>query len=666
MANSTDLPVNIPISSSYGNKGTTNAARGLKDVEDKLKDVERQGKRTGTGLREMIGAFAGLAGVAAVIQQAREALESLNRQEQAMNALSIAAEKAGQSSEKVGEKVTEMADALKRAAGIDDDETIPAMIRTYQATGNVEKALTRARLAADLSVGGLLKYGEAHDMVSKAANGQTEELKRFGIVIDQTLPKKEQARRALEALEKQFGGSASQAKGNTVELAKLKVQYEDIRDSIVSKVVPSVSTLTRALGEFGDYAAGAVLTTIKSFGWLWEETKGLARAVKAYFKGDFDVAKGELAKLPELAKKSQAEIDEIWDAVAAKHEARWTDSAKAIELGHKDVRNAINDDLSSMTAEAEAFLDRYMKNIVWVRYKLGPELLKAQQEANAKAAEADREASERSAETAKTILGNLAAFHADIARFRTETAVGLQAQHAARMAQLDTEERLALKKLETDKISSEATIAAVRERYARERILLGEATARAEEEQILTVANTALGAAAAIFGDHKEIAIAQAIVNTYEGASKALAQGGIYGTILAAVVIAAGLAQVAKISSTNPRSGSGGGPSTTGRGFDDPSNDAAARMGGARWARDMVREWTSGVSAGWAAGLTGGRNSSTVSNSSTVDQSRHYNLEFSLPGVLDVHSVEQGKQLRRTLDSVGRQVDDGRILSRRA
>lgn len=661
----TELGVDLPIRSTFDPKGSDEAARRLRDIEKRLEGIEGQAKKTGGGLKEMAGAFAGLAGVAVLIQQAREALESLNRQEQAMNALSLAAEKAGQSNEAVTKSVTEMADALKRAAGIDDDETIPAMIRTYQATQNVEKALIRARLAADLSVGGLLKYGEAHEMVNKAANGQTEELKRFGIVIDQTLPKKEQARRALEALEKQFGGSASQAKGNTVELAKLKVQYEDIRDSIVSKVVPSVSTLTRALGEFGDYAAGAVLTTIKSFGWLWEETKGLARAVKAYFKGDFDVAKGELAKLPELAKKSQAEIDEIWDAVAAKHEARWTDSAKAIELGHKDVRNAINDDLRSTTENMEAFFEKYRKNVEWVRFKLGPELLKASQEANAKAAEADREASERSAETAKTILGNLAAFHADIARFRTETAVGLQAQHSARMAQLDTEERIALKKLLDDKISSEATIAAVRERYARERILLGEATAAAEQEQILTVANTALGAAAAIFGDHKEIAIAQAIVNTYEGASKALAQGGIYGTILAAVVIAAGLAQVAKISSTNP-SRSGGGPSTTGRGFDDPSNDAAARMGGARWAKDMVREWTSGVSAGWAAGLTGGGNSSSVTNSSTVDQSRHYNLEFSLPGVLDVHSVEQGKKLRRTLDSVGRQVDDGRILSRRA
>jgi len=53
--------------------------------------------------------------------------------------------------------------------------------------------------------------------------------------------------------------------------------------------------------------------------------------------------------------------------------------------------------------------------------------------------------------------------------------------------------------------------------------------------------NTALG---------KGIAIAQATINTYEGATKALAQGGIWGAIQMAVVIASGMAQVQKIMST--------------------------------------------------------------------------------------------------------------------
>lgn len=57
----------------------------------------------------------------------------------------------------------------------------------------------------------------------------------------------------------------------------------------------------------------------------------------------------------------------------------------------------------------------------------------------------------------------------------------------------------------------------------------------------------------------KAVAVAQAIINTYQGASKAIAQGGIVGPIAAAATIAAGLVQVKKIISTKIPSASGTG-----------------------------------------------------------------------------------------------------------
>lgn len=56
----------------------------------------------------------------------------------------------------------------------------------------------------------------------------------------------------------------------------------------------------------------------------------------------------------------------------------------------------------------------------------------------------------------------------------------------------------------------------------------------------------------------KGVAVAQAIINTYQGASKAIAQGGIFGPVAAAATIAAGLIQVKKIVSTKIPSTSGG------------------------------------------------------------------------------------------------------------
>jgi hypothetical protein len=57
----------------------------------------------------------------------------------------------------------------------------------------------------------------------------------------------------------------------------------------------------------------------------------------------------------------------------------------------------------------------------------------------------------------------------------------------------------------------------------------------------------------------KAIAVTQAIINTYQGATKAIAQGGIFGPVAAAATIAAGLVNVKKIISTKVPSAKGTG-----------------------------------------------------------------------------------------------------------
>jgi len=73
-------------------------------------------------------------------------------------------------------------------------------------------------------------------------------------------------------------------------------------------------------------------------------------------------------------------------------------------------------------------------------------------------------------------------------------------------------------------------------------------------------------------GDNKELAVAGAIIDTYSGATKALAAGAgtPLGYINAAAIIAAGLANVNKIMSVNV-GGGGGSMGTTGVGSDTPA-----------------------------------------------------------------------------------------------
>jgi len=63
----------------------------------------------------------------------------------------------------------------------------------------------------------------------------------------------------------------------------------------------------------------------------------------------------------------------------------------------------------------------------------------------------------------------------------------------------------------------------------------------------------------------KALSAAQAVINTYTGATKALAQGGIAGPIAAAGVVASGIASIRKIYTTKIPATAGGGGATTPR-----------------------------------------------------------------------------------------------------
>jgi hypothetical protein len=87
-------------------------------------------------------------------------------------------------------------------------------------------------------------------------------------------------------------------------------------------------------------------------------------------------------------------------------------------------------------------------------------------------------------------------------------------------------------------------------------------TDKALFESRVAVAGQALSALNSLVGENAEmgkaIAVAQAVIDTYAGATKALAQGGTLGFVGAAAVVAAGLANVNKILSTDIPNSEGG------------------------------------------------------------------------------------------------------------
>ena len=127
-----------------------------------------------------------------------------------------------------------------------------------------------------------------------------------------------------------------------------------------------------------------------------------------------------------------------------------------------------------------------------------------------------------------------------------------------------------LKKEMARKSGMETT--AIEKQFNKEKSLLIQENVNSQLEAFSGLA----GALSSLAGENKALAIASAVIDTYVGANKAFAQGGVVGFATGAAVIAAGLNNVRTIMQTDvPSSGGGGGASAP------PAPPAPQMMSGA-------------------------------------------------------------------------------------
>jgi hypothetical protein len=179
---------------------------------------------------------------------------------------------------------------------------------------------------------------------------------------------------------------------------------------------------------------------------------------------------------------------------------------------------------------------------------------------------------------------------------------------------------------------------AIDKRYSAGRMTLAEQEAQHELQLQMQLSSAIGGLIVSMFGDSKEAAIAQALINTYEGMTKALAQGGIYGGILAAIVFAAGMAQISKIRNTNIGSsgGSGGGMSTS-----------APSLSGS--------DYTSPATAGSTAKSGSAKSAAGASTAATPGEygtyaGRYGGSPYEEPGTMALHDLKQNLSAYNTIN----------------
>lgn len=241
-----------------------------KPAEKELKAFEKTAKDSGKSISESVGGGAaagingfvkGLAGLAAgylsvkaVTAGLKEVVGQAMESDRVTRQFTGALASIGVTSESATKRFTDYASSLQKAVGVSDDlilrgGTLLASIGKLSGEG-LERA-TKASLNLSAALG--MDQEQAFMLVAKAADGNTAALARYGIRVDESIPKSERFAAVLRQMESRFKG-ASEAAGLTFEgaLNRTNVAFGEILENI-GKAITGSPVLIKLINEMGDW-----------------------------------------------------------------------------------------------------------------------------------------------------------------------------------------------------------------------------------------------------------------------------------------------------------------------------------------------------------------------------------------------------------------------------
>ena len=318
--------------------------------------------------------------------------------------------------------------------------------------------------------------------------------------------------------------------------------------------------------------------------------KNVASATANYVKETIASARAnvELNKQAEIARVLQQGLVETYDRQAEKLRQIRDDERNTLDeriKANNDLKAVLDEQEQAMLKQVDLQIKsaqaQYNKNQNQENYIA---LLEATQEREAVLAQIEgfrseqlandlalsREAFELQLALRQGYVDRAAAENEFNANFIQGEVAKLEATKAALQEETRLREQLLRDNLARTKLGTQAQIDATNElfEFQQQQGQKEKQLDRQITEAKLNTVSTSLGQIANLLGENskfgKALAVSQAIIDTYVGANKALAQGGIFGGIAAAGVIATGIANVKTILSTQEpstpsfASGSGG------------------------------------------------------------------------------------------------------------
>jgi hypothetical protein len=459
---------------------------------------------------------------------------------------------------KLSTYMVEHGDKLRKA-GIDAKTADGALLQLSDVFSKMTDPVQRSALATEL-------FGKAGtDLIPMLMQGSTA----LGEMIDKG--------KALNPITTEM---AKQADAFNDSMAELKAASAGAGTALANSLLPALNSVISRLNE-GIQATGSLMGGINALAMGAYSDKYIKDRINDYDNGDNAYASTP-EQIEQLKREEKRRRDEISARVVASYGAidsregrgRSTDGASISSAnaaaagllsgkGAKAGKSPKERSGFQMSAEESALLDEWSSGSI------------KQDMDDALTALADRDAQIAAFVTQKR-ESRVAAIEAEqmTERDREQLAFAermafLQSAREQELAeaeqhglnQMDVHARYAALMEETT-IQHQAKLGNVTAQAALSRRKFDEMTLVQQASSVAGLLTSHLGAVAnknkAFFYAHKLGSIAQATISTYEGATKALAMGPLIGPPLAAMIVAAGLANVAQIKAQRFEGGGGG------------------------------------------------------------------------------------------------------------
>lgn len=137
--------------------------------------------------------------------------------------------------------IKKFSDEMQTLTGV-SDEVFGKGIQLFVDYGaTIDEAKDTMRVAADLAAGSGMEMSAAVDLLAKAQVGYTGTLSRYGIILDESIPKSEKFAAATAQINEKFGGAAADRMDTTaVKMSLLTESFGDLQEEIFKFGAPAL------------------------------------------------------------------------------------------------------------------------------------------------------------------------------------------------------------------------------------------------------------------------------------------------------------------------------------------------------------------------------------------------------------------------------------------